>query len=281
MPSTAASKSASANTMPAFLPPSSNDTSRMPSAAAFMIAAPVRGLAGEGDGVDARMAGEELAGRIRTETVHHVVDALGHAHRVHHLAEQRGGLRRLLGRLDHHGVAAGQRRADLPGHQHERRVPRADHADHALGLAHAHSSARRDRPGWPCWKDSLATFLIMSANTLKLAAPRGMNTCFITCSGWPVSDISASTKSSKRRVISSATRVQQLDAPFGGQRAPLALQRLTRRLYGRIDLGGAGFADRANDAIVQRRTLVEAPAAGRRAVFTGNEVFNLAHGQLQ
>ncbi|MNN76879.1 hypothetical protein D3C81_1932950 [compost metagenome] len=42
MPSTAASKSASANTMPAFLPPSSKDTSRMPSEAAFMIAAPVR-----------------------------------------------------------------------------------------------------------------------------------------------------------------------------------------------------------------------------------------------
>ncbi len=42
IPSTAASKSQSANTTPAFLPPSSNDTGRVPSAAAFMIAAPVR-----------------------------------------------------------------------------------------------------------------------------------------------------------------------------------------------------------------------------------------------
>ena len=42
IPSTAASKSQSANTRPAFLPPSSNDTPRVPSAAAFMIAVPVR-----------------------------------------------------------------------------------------------------------------------------------------------------------------------------------------------------------------------------------------------
>ena len=42
MPSTAASKSASANTMPAFLPPSSIETARVFSAAAFMIAVPVR-----------------------------------------------------------------------------------------------------------------------------------------------------------------------------------------------------------------------------------------------
>ncbi|MNT82274.1 hypothetical protein D3C72_2219850 [compost metagenome] len=42
MPATARSKSASANTMPAFLPPSSNDTGRTPTAAACMMASPVR-----------------------------------------------------------------------------------------------------------------------------------------------------------------------------------------------------------------------------------------------
>ena len=41
-PSTAASKSQSANTMAAFLPPSSKDTSFTPSATVFMMAAPVR-----------------------------------------------------------------------------------------------------------------------------------------------------------------------------------------------------------------------------------------------
>ena len=40
--STATSKSQSANTTAAFLPPSSSDTGRMPSAPAFMIAVPVR-----------------------------------------------------------------------------------------------------------------------------------------------------------------------------------------------------------------------------------------------
>jgi hypothetical protein len=38
------------------------------------------------------VAGQELAGGIRPEAVHHVVDALGDAHGVHHLAQQGGGL---------------------------------------------------------------------------------------------------------------------------------------------------------------------------------------------
>ena len=41
MPATAASKSQSANTMPAFLPPSSNDIGFTVGATAFMIAEPV------------------------------------------------------------------------------------------------------------------------------------------------------------------------------------------------------------------------------------------------
>ena len=94
-------------------------------------------LAGEGDAVDQRMLGQELAGRIRPEAVHDIVDALRHAGLVHHLAEQRGGQRRLLRRLDHHRVAAGERRADLPGHQQQRQVPRRDHRDHALRPAQA------------------------------------------------------------------------------------------------------------------------------------------------
>ena len=89
-------------------------------------------LAGEGDAVDEGVLGQELAGRTGPEAVHHVVDALRHAGVVHHLAEQSGGERRLLGRLDHHRVAAGQRRADLPGHQKQRQVPRRDDRDHAL-----------------------------------------------------------------------------------------------------------------------------------------------------
>jgi hypothetical protein len=58
-----------------------------------MMAVPV-GLAGEGDAVDVRVGGQEGAGGVRAEAVDHVVDALGDADLVHHLAEQGGGARR-------------------------------------------------------------------------------------------------------------------------------------------------------------------------------------------
>ena len=81
------------------------------------MASPVRVSAGKGDGVDEGMFGQELAGGVRPETVHDVVDALGNADLVHDFAEQSGGERGFLGGFDHHCVAAGERRADLPGHQ--------------------------------------------------------------------------------------------------------------------------------------------------------------------
>jgi len=54
-------------------------------------------------------------------------------------------------------------------------------------------------------KNSVGTFLTVSAKTLKLAAPRGMSMCEASETGLPVSATSACRKSSKRRVISSAT----------------------------------------------------------------------------
>ena len=66
----------SANTMPAFLPPSSIETgARLLRGRLHDRGAGAR-LAGEGDGVDARMAGQEFAGRVGAEAVHDVVDAL-------------------------------------------------------------------------------------------------------------------------------------------------------------------------------------------------------------
>ena len=55
------------------------------------------------------------------------------------------------------------------------------------------------------WKLSVGTFLTMSAKILKLAAPRGMSMCEASERGLPVSASSAARKSSKRRLISSAT----------------------------------------------------------------------------
>ncbi len=52
------------------------------------------------------------------------------------LAEPQRGQWRDLGGLEHHGAAAGQRRGDLPHGDHERKIPRHDHADHAEWLTH-------------------------------------------------------------------------------------------------------------------------------------------------
>jgi hypothetical protein len=51
----------------------------------------------------------------------------------HTSAKQQRRQRRGLGRLEHHGVAAGQRRGDLPGEHEQREVPRDDLADDADG----------------------------------------------------------------------------------------------------------------------------------------------------
>jgi hypothetical protein len=52
---------------------------------------------------------------------------------THSSANQQRRQRRLLGRLEDHGVAAGQRRRDLPGQHQQRKVPGHDLADHAQG----------------------------------------------------------------------------------------------------------------------------------------------------
>ncbi len=132
------------------------------------------GLAGEGDAVDERMLGEELAGRVGPEAMNDVVDAFRDAGRIHHLAEQGRGERRLLGRLDDDRVAAGERRTDLPGHQKKREVPRRDHRDHALGFSKAVVDGAL-AVGRGHDEGLGRDFFTVSANILKLAAPRGMS----------------------------------------------------------------------------------------------------------
>ena len=78
----------SAKTMPGFLPPISSDTGREPCAAALLIISPGTRFASEGNGIDVLVGGQELASRIRAETMHHVINALGHAASIHHFAEQ-------------------------------------------------------------------------------------------------------------------------------------------------------------------------------------------------
>ncbi|MCY1200129.1 hypothetical protein D9M72_115550 [compost metagenome] len=90
------------------------------------------GLAGERHLADARARCQRLAG-FQPEAVDHI----DHARRQQvaddlHQHQDRCG--RLLGRLEHHAVAGGQGRRQLPGGHQQREVPRDDLADHAQRL---------------------------------------------------------------------------------------------------------------------------------------------------
>ena len=106
------------------------------------------GRAGEGDHVDVRMERERLAGPL-AETRHDVEHAVGQARLLRQPAERERGERRLLGGLQDHRIAGDQRRADLPGGNDQRIVPRHDRADDAERLLPHHRDvvgAERARP---------------------------------------------------------------------------------------------------------------------------------------
>ena len=91
-----------------------------------------RGLAGEGDLGDALALGERLAG-FEAEAV----DDVEHAGRQDvgdQFGEHEDAERRLLGGLEHHAVAGGERRRELPGRHQQREVPGNDLADDAERL---------------------------------------------------------------------------------------------------------------------------------------------------
>ena len=87
------------------------------------------GGAGEGDLVDVRVLDERLAGRAGAGD--DVDDARRQVGLLADLGEQQRGERRGLGRLQDDGVAAGQRRGDLPRQHQQREVPGDDLAGDA------------------------------------------------------------------------------------------------------------------------------------------------------
>jgi len=99
------------------------------------------GRAGEGDLVDARVAHHghsDLTARAGDDVEH----ALGQACLSREIGELERGERRQGGRLEHHRIAGGQGRRDLPRREQEREVPRHDRADHADGLAQREGEGR-------------------------------------------------------------------------------------------------------------------------------------------
>ena len=88
-----------------------------------------RGLAGEGDPVDAAVLGQRRARGVRSEAVHDVEDAGRQPGLGGQPGQQGRGLRGVLGGLEHHRVAPGQGGRDLPRLEHQREVPGRDRGD--------------------------------------------------------------------------------------------------------------------------------------------------------
>ena len=87
-------------------------------------------FADKGDRLDVGMLRQRLSG-VLAETVDEVEDALREPGLFGDLDQKLGRHRREFGRFVNHGAARGQRRRDLPCRQHERRIPRGDHAHRA------------------------------------------------------------------------------------------------------------------------------------------------------
>ena len=133
-PATAASRSASAKMMFADFPPNSRVTGMMRSAAILPMARPVAT-----EPVNATFATpgccDQGGAGARSGAEHHVERPGRESDLGRQLRETHGGRGGALRRLDHHGVARGQRRRGGAGRLVERHVPRRDHPDHPEGFA--------------------------------------------------------------------------------------------------------------------------------------------------
>ena len=165
-------------------------------------------------------------------------DDVEHAGREAGLLDQLGELerrgRRLLGRLDDHAAAGGQRRRELPAHQQHRRVPRRDRGDHADRLAQ-----RVDRRSRPVGGDRLAADLVGRPREVVVVVGQPAQLALHLADQLAV--VGALDDRDPRGV-----RGDQLGQPahqprpLGAGRAPPALERGPRRAHRRVDVLGAG-----------------------------------------
>ena len=84
-----------------------------------------------------------------TRTDEHIEHALRDPRVERELSETERGHRRQLRGLEHHGIAARERRTDLPARDVEREVPGHDEAHNPERLAKGHVDAAGDRDGMP------------------------------------------------------------------------------------------------------------------------------------
>ena len=99
------------------------------------------GRAGEDEAVDVRVPAKRLP-RILAKPRHDVQHATGQPRLGGKLGQTQRRKRRLLGRFQHHRIACGQGRRELPGCHVEREVPRHHRADHPK----RHAADERDVP---------------------------------------------------------------------------------------------------------------------------------------
>ena len=138
------SRSASAKTMLALLPPSSRVTRFTWSAQPAMICLPTSVEPVKHDLAHERVGDEPLADD-RALAGDHREHALGQPGLERQLAEPDRGQRGELGRLEHDRVAGGERRREAPAGDRHREVPRHDDADDAERLVEGDVDAAGDR----------------------------------------------------------------------------------------------------------------------------------------
>ena len=223
------------------------------------------------------MLGQEGAGRVAAKTVHHVVDPIGHPGLLHDLTQQRSGSRRLLGGFDHYGIAAGQRRADLPGHQQQRQVPRTDHTDHALGPANrvVERTSTVRRCHLECLGgnilDQVGEYLEVGGATRNVDMA-GQRTRLAGVQTFGFEELI------KARGDAIGNPVQDGRALLDRHLSPRPFQRRPRCAHGGINFLAPGFVHLAEHSAVGRVDIVEQPTAGRADVRAVDVMLDFFHG---
>ncbi len=129
-------------------------------------------------------------------------------------------------------------------------------------------------------KVSVETPLTVSANILKLAAPRGMSRSRARLDGLPVSRHSAARNSSSR-VDAVSDLGENVGALGDGHPAPRARKRSLGGAAGRVDFRPAALRHAADHAVVDGRAVLPAPAGRALGEDAVDEVGGVAARALE
>ena len=81
------------------------------------------------------MLRQEFSGRLWSEAVDDVVNAIWDSGLLHGFRENRRADRSFFRGFHHYRVATGERRGDFPRQKNQRKIPRSDDSDYAERLA--------------------------------------------------------------------------------------------------------------------------------------------------